>query len=153
MYNPYRKEILPGQMTYIRGIDKNIFIGDLISANDFSLLTRNNILTVISLLENEDIVVQYPNIDYHKFIIEDGKGDIISVGEKVSKILENGGNILVHCYAGKSRSASVVIYYLMVKNNISYGDARKIVKNSRNIITPDSHYKKQLMEFRLNNKK
>lgn len=32
-------------------------------------------------------------------------------------------NVLVHCQAGKSRSASVVIYYLMKRYSISFEDA------------------------------
>ena len=33
----------------------------------------------------------------------------------IEEALNNGGNILVHCYAGVSRSASFVIAYLMHK--------------------------------------
>ena len=37
---------------------------------------------------------------------------------KFYKIRQNGNNVLVHCYAGRSRSATLVIAYLMYYNNI-----------------------------------
>lgn len=152
MYNPNKKEVFPGQMSYIRNIEgKNIFIGDIKSANDLNLIKRNNISTIISLLDKEDFkeLQEFSDIKYNKFIIQDGEGNIIPICEKVKEIIDGeSGNILVHCYVGKSRSASVVIFYLMDKNNIPYSDARKIVKNSRSIIDPVPHYKNQLLKYR-----
>jgi len=46
------------------------------------------------------------------------------------------GKILVHCAAGVSRSASVVIAYIMKKNNLSYEDASFMVRQKRPMISP-----------------
>ena len=66
-----------------------------------------------------------------------GDTDIISITKKcysyIIKCETNNTKILIHCQAGKSRSASVIIYYLMKKNNISFNKAYNILKQ----IKPD----------------
>lgn len=60
------------------------------------------------------------------------------------------GNILVHCHMGASRSASVVIYYLMKTqfhengDAFSFEDALEFVKNKRPIINPTFRFTKDL---------
>ena len=65
-------------------------------------------------------------------------------------ILETNNNVLVHCMAGISRSASLVIYYFMKKYNINFDDALKMVKGKRNIINPNDSFKLQLKQFQKN---
>jgi len=56
-------------------------------------------------------------------------------------------NVVVHCYAGMSRSASVVIYYLMRKNGWSYAKALSYLKSKRPIVKPNPWYAKQLQDI------
>ena len=44
------------------------------------------------------------------------------------------GTVLVHWYAGVSRSATLMIAYLMKTNNMTFNDAHKYVKLKRCII-------------------
>ena len=46
----------------------------------------------------------------------------------------NTGNILIHCYMGSSRSASIVLAYLIHKYDYSLSDALLFLKNKRNIV-------------------
>lgn len=50
---------------------------------------------------------------------------------------------------GKSRSATIVIYYMMVTKNMTLRDAYNHVKERRPIITPNPSYVKQLLEIEL----
>ena len=43
--------------------------------------------------------------------------------------ISSGGKILVHCYAGVSRSASMVIAYFMAEKNMSFSEAFSFVKS------------------------
>ncbi|XP_016934291.1 dual specificity protein phosphatase 19 [Drosophila suzukii] len=54
------------------------------------------------------------------------------------------GCVLVHCNAGVSRSASVVIGYLMQRRDMSYEDAYNLVKSWRPSIQPNAGFMQQL---------
>lgn len=54
--------------------------------------------------------------------------------EFIDNATQNKGNILIHCYMGSSRSASIVLAYLIYKYNYSLNDALLFLKNKRNIV-------------------
>lgn len=58
-------------------------------------------------------------------------------------------SILVHCNAGISRSASVVIGYLMLEYNYSFLKAFEHVRSARSVIRPNDGFMKQLREYHL----
>lgn len=49
----------------------------------------------------------------------------------------NGQSVLVHCEQGKSRSASIVIAYLILYHKYSFQNALQHVKKSRDIASPN----------------
>ena len=61
--------------------------------------------------------------------------------------LKNGNRVLVHCFAGISRSASFVIAYIMNLYNLSLEDGRKFVKCKRPIINPNMGFIYQLYSY------
>lgn len=61
--------------------------------------------------------------------------------------LKKGEKVLVNCFAGISRSASAVIYYIMKKFKFSYDEAFILVKSKRRIVQPNPGFEKQLREY------
>ena len=57
------------------------------------------------------------------------------------------GKVLVHCFAGVSRSATIVIAYLMHEHGLPYSAALKLVKSKRPFINPNDGFRKQLILF------
>ena len=55
-----------------------------------------------------------------------------------------GGNTLVHCHAGISRSVSMVIYYMMKKYKYSYEEALSNIRMKRPIANPNPNFARQL---------
>jgi len=43
-----------------------------------------------------------------------------------------GGKVLIHCYAGVSRSAAICVAYLMKEHNMNMFYALSLVKSKRN---------------------
>lgn len=50
---------------------------------------------------------------------------------------EDGGKVFVHCFAGRSRSSTSVIAYLMQETGMSLNSAFKLVKRRRPIVYPN----------------
>lgn len=61
--------------------------------------------------------------------------------------LSKNYRVLVHCAAGKSRSASIVIAYLMRKKQWSFDQSLEYVKSKRPIVEPNAGFIKQLQEY------
>ena len=58
-----------------------------------------------------------------------------------------GGCVLVHCMAGVSRSATVVMGYLMKSQGMTFDAAFKHVKQCRPCICPNDGFRKQLQSY------
>jgi len=58
----------------------------------------------------------------------------------IKEALSNGGKVLVHCYAGVSRSATIVIAYLMQEHNLGYYEAMTFVKRKRPEVFPNAGF-------------
>ena len=62
-------------------------------------------------------------------------------------INESKGSCLVHCKGGMSRSASIVISYIMFTKKLNYHNAHEFVLDKRVIIYPNDGFIEQLKEF------
>lgn len=60
--------------------------------------------------------------------------------EFINFAISSGGKVLVHCYAGISRSATVVIAYLMSTQDKSFREAYDFVKSKRSEINPNEGF-------------
>ncbi|XP_062500636.1 uncharacterized protein LOC134177877 [Corticium candelabrum] len=56
-------------------------------------------------------------------------------------------SVLVHCAQGKSRSATAVVAYIMVKNSLDTNGALKFVQEKRAMAEPNSGFMKALQDF------
>jgi len=63
----------------------------------------------------------------------------------IRSAIQHGGNVLVHCHAGISRSASVVIYYLMKSKKLTFKQALEYAKSRRSIVDPNEGFVAQLI--------
>ncbi|XP_062963174.1 dual specificity protein phosphatase 15 isoform X1 [Cynocephalus volans] len=59
----------------------------------------------------------------------------------------NGGNCLVHCFAGISRSTTIVTAYVMTVTGLGWLDVLEAIKATRPIANPNPGFRQQLEEF------
>jgi predicted patatin/cPLA2 family phospholipase len=65
----------------------------------------------------------------------------------IKECLQMGGRVLVHCFAGVSRSASVVIAYLMREHGQTFVDALNYTRRRRPIVFPNFGFQRQLLDY------
>lgn len=107
-------------ITYFCRMDeivKNLFISSWDIAKVVSLLQINNIQKIVNLGCKDE--VQFDFIDYLSFptVLDNPETTILSCFESTNKFIGDaigsGQNVLVHCVYGQSRSASVIISYMI----------------------------------------
>ena len=73
--------------------------------------------------------------------------NIIKYFKECIEFIEKADKVFVHCLCGVSRSATIVIAYLMWKAHCGYYDAYFFVKNRRCFIAPNDGFVHQLKIF------
>jgi protein-tyrosine phosphatase len=139
--------------TYI--ID-NIYLGSAFNASNYNSLKQNNIGLIINMT-NEISNYYNDEIIYKKYGLYDNNNEpIIQYLEKTFEdIIEfqkkyPNKNILIHCFMGASRSASILTYYIHKKFNISIDESIIFIKNKREIINLTTLFYNQLLEIEKN---
>jgi len=133
-------------------ITSDIYLSDYKSAINFHLLRRHQIRTIIfvgNFLKAGDAICNYRKlgIDHHWFWCADSlDANIAQFFQPTCEIMARAKKpVLFHCYAGISRSATLVMAYLMAAQIV--GDvlqAYQLVKLRRNVIQPNPNFINQL---------
>lgn len=80
--------------------------------------------------------------------------DLLRFFGSVNTLIDNcrldGMNVLVHCLMGVSRSATIVIAYVMHRMGLLYNKATEYVLNKRFIIAPNKGFVRQLKIHAIN---
>ena len=131
----------------------NIYLGSAINASHYNTLKDRDIGLLINM--TYEISNYFPkDFEYINFPLYDNNSQSIKnyLIESYDKIIEfqmnnRSKNILIHCFMGASRSASVVIYYLIKKYNYSLNDAVMFCKNKRELVNPTILFYNELSEL------
>jgi len=94
-------------------------------------------------------------IHYKIFDVEDTENsDITCLFETCLSLMqnarENNENVLLHCNQGRSRSATIVLAYLIKYENMSLKSAFFYLKERRRVIMPNLGFFQQLIQLELN---
>ena len=69
------------------------------------------------------------------------------IAETIHKAKEKNGKVFVHCIGGISRSASLVLAYLVRIERMTLYDAHALVKSKRSFIRPNAGFWEQLVQY------
>nr|CAG4648968.1 EOG090X0GSS [Polyphemus pediculus] len=126
-------------------IDDHVILGALpLRSMSKELVDLENVKAVVSL--NEDYELRYLTnqpIEWKELGVENIRFQVVDMFEApsqemliegvefINKNIAKGGNVYVHCKAGRSRSATLVGCYLMKKHNWTPDEAVSHLKSKR----------------------
>lgn len=129
----------------------NIYLGSCYNASNENLLKELNIKKIVNI--SDDIPNYHNDIEYYNYKIKDDGIEQFNL-EEMNKLIDfiktDDRNILIHCVMGKSRSVTVVLYYLMKIHNMSLENALEFLNKKRNVINPSICFIKYLQNIENN---
>ncbi|KAJ6481077.1 protein-tyrosine phosphatase-like protein [Mycena sanguinolenta] len=130
-----------------------LYLGSMAAVYDTDLLRTNKIAHLVQVLEVPWMPIsETAEFACHRIDIEDTSSaklqpHLEAACDYIRTSLRRGENVLVHCQQGVSRSASIVIAYLIRERSISYDAAFDIVRQCRKCIQPNAGFVKTLREW------
>ena len=128
----------------------NLFLGDSQAAANAELLASCNITFILNMAEEcPNHFEADPSIKYKKIGLKDNTEENIRdhlspAFDFIDEARSRGAAVLVHCLAGKSRSVSIVLAYLMRQKEWSLKQAYEFVKDKRPGVSPNFGFMGQL---------
>lgn len=126
----------------ISKITDRIYLGS-IEGTDPRILKKYGITHIINAAKDASYQTSLPRVNLRLDDVPQENLFRVLEPSKITirRILENGDNrVLIHCMAGVSRSASVLIYFLMKERGLSYDQALDFVRQSRPIVNPNEGF-------------
>ncbi|XP_013794919.1 dual specificity protein phosphatase 22-like [Limulus polyphemus] len=127
-----------------------LYVGNLRDSEDQDQLYKNKITHIISIHDNAREVLK----DKKYLIIQASDSPHQNLSQffpRSNDFIHNarisGGNVLVHCLVGMSRSVTVAAAYIMCVTSLDHRDAMKVVRGARNVANPNLGFQKQLQDF------
>lgn len=129
-----------------------LFLGDICIAANKDEITRMGITDMITVeikpLQASDLA---PCVKRYLYInvMDHSKQDILSHFDTSNEFIESAlkvpsNKVYVHCVAGISRSATLVIAYIMKTRSMNYTEAFDLVSQKRRVIDPNEGFVRQL---------
>ena len=133
----------------INKITCNIWLGNYNSAKNISYLKKENINKVLCLMNyNFPIYSKDDNINQKIIKVSDvPTANIIKYFGESLNFIDGKDNTLIHCMAGASRSATIVIAYIMWKEKMPFENALNFVNQKRLVAFPNFGFREQLKIF------
>lgn len=133
---------------YMNQIEGRLYLGSIDAAINERLLRTNGISHVLSILDSPLELQRFDGFTYKYLEFYDHpNANIIRFLPEALEFIKEGlsfGKVLVHCSRGVSRSASVVILYIMIKNSLEFQQALEYVRSKRPCINPNQGFRKQM---------
>lgn len=146
MNGPDQRDYIDVCSSVVPGI---LYVSGHRPANNLRILQELNIQHIVRLGDKEDLelYVDHPEITYHTIEIEDSLRSHMTpdiLDDAIAFIKSSTTPVLVHCYAGVSRSVSICMAYLMKVNGMNYQDSKKFLKEKRPCASPNTTFLKDL---------
>uniref|UniRef100_A0A915CSJ6 Dual specificity protein phosphatase 19 n=1 Tax=Ditylenchus dipsaci TaxID=166011 RepID=A0A915CSJ6_9BILA len=132
-------------------VSKGIFLSSQDVAQELPLLKRHGITHIVNVATAVKIFFPKQFVYLQFKALDCPTQDLSQYFNEATlfmrKAVEQGGNCLVHCNAGISRSSTLCIVYIMVTENKRLSEALQQVKSVRPVARPNEGFMRQLEQF------
>lgn len=138
-------------------ITEGLYIGSMKAAINLKALEDCKITHIINCakelpklwpkFQQYSNLFKYLNLEMEDTRIQRLEESIIKSYNFIKKSHDEGGNVLIHCVQGVSRSCSIVIAFLMKNHNLKFIQALELIKKVRPICNPNENFEKQLIDL------
>nr|KYP38048.1 Dual specificity protein phosphatase 3 [Cajanus cajan] len=136
-------------------VTNSLFIGGALAARSTYTLQHLGITHILCLCTNEigQSDSQFPDLfTYKNFSVCDNEdSNISSIFEEacdfIDYVEQTGQSVLVHCFEGRSRSATLVLAYLMLRKKFTLLEAWNALKRVHRRSQPNDGFAKILLEL------
>lgn len=128
-----------------------LFLGSQEHASKLKTLRDFKIDAILNV--TREVVNFFPTeFEYHNCPVTDETStDIFTIFEScfsfIEKIRRSKRRVLVHCYAGVSRSTTICVAYLMRMERMAYKEAIDWVQKCRPVVAPNLGFLGQLLDY------
>jgi dual specificity phosphatase 12 len=133
-----------------------LWLGGIDLTYDFEFLKENSITHIVTVLESQHgthamAALHIKQMSLRISDVEDAPiyDTFLPACQFIDTAIKGGGNVLVHCLMGISRSPTIVAAYLIWAQNMGVDDALKILKGLRPIVDPNDGFLKSLRQLKL----
>ena len=128
--------LFQGELYYKpKRITNHVWVGSRATAADPAFLKKNNIKFIVNCTKD---LPKYTDIPMLRVPVNDSPQDAEKMGKflkmaalAIRDVTRYDGNVLVHCYAGMNRSATVTAAYLMTIKGLTAQQAIDIIKKKK----------------------
>ncbi|VIO92624.1 Uncharacterized protein BM_BM6817 [Brugia malayi] len=133
-------------------VAKGIYLGSQDVAHDYDILMAHNVTHIINCATGVENIflgaIKYLTFDVLDLPWSNMEQYFDKCHEFMKNAVENGGNVLVHCNAGVSRSPTIVLSYIMRYNKMTLREALEHVNTIRKV-NPNPGFMQQLMRYEM----
>lgn len=135
-------------------VDDQVLLGVVPSRKDLRLLAKMGVGAVVNMCEEfggdtDELAacsltqLYLPTMDYHSPTTQDMVAGVRFMREQIA----SGKKVLVHCKAGRGRSATLVVCYLMAAHGLSADEAFARTKKARSHVNSGIRYRPAVREI------
>ena len=131
-------------------VKNKLYLGDMFDANDADMIKNKNISCIICVAERLKIINTNPSVKVYNYELSDDYNCNISLYfDEIGEIIKKENSVLVNCAAGVSRSATIVLAYIMKYYNLDLKTAFLLVRKRRERICPNKKFMEYLLDYEL----